>query len=157
MRRLRAQPEGRAFTNHIQTEWMCYNCFVLWYVSGSKAPLACVSHEEQFYTVGPMPQNCAGFLADGKPWVSMLLSRNGFTMPTHVTNLAFRISTNVATFGATNQLAIRITLHMHEAHSASWLIERVWLCNDCLLSQVGAYFNSSEACLVEISVNAKET
>ena len=60
-------PEGRAFTNQIQTEWMCYNCFVLWCVSGSKAPLACVWHEEQFYTAGPVLRNGAGDLADGKP------------------------------------------------------------------------------------------
>ena len=36
-----------------------------------------------------------GGLADGKPWVSMPLSRNVFTMPTRVTNLVFGISTNV--------------------------------------------------------------
>ena len=64
-------------------------------MSGSKAPLACVWHEELFYTAGPMPQNSAGGLADGKPWIFMLLSRNGFTMPTRVTNLAFGISTKV--------------------------------------------------------------
>ena len=75
-------------------------------------PLACVWHEERFYTVGPVPQNCVDFLADGKPWVSMPLSWNGFTMPTHVTNLVFGISTNVATFGATNQLVICIILYI---------------------------------------------
>ena len=58
-------------------------------------PLACVCHEERFSTAGPVQQNSAGDLADGKPWVSMLLNRNGFTMLTDVTNLAFRISTNV--------------------------------------------------------------
>ena len=62
-----------AFTNQIQTEWMCYNCFVLWCMSGSKVPLACVWHEERFYTAGPVPRNGAGELADGKPWVSMPL------------------------------------------------------------------------------------
>ena len=61
----------------------------------SKVPLVCVWHEEQFFTAGPVPRNSVGGLADGKPWVSMLLSWNRFTMPTHVTNLAFRISTNV--------------------------------------------------------------
>ena len=91
----RVQPEGGTFTNQIQTEWICYNCFVLWCMSGSKVPLACVWHEKRFYTAGPMLRNNAGGLSDGKPWVSMLLSRNGFTMPTHVTNLAFVISTNV--------------------------------------------------------------
>ena len=55
-------PEGGAFTNKIQTERMCYNCFVLWCVSRSKAPLACAWHEEQFSTAGPVPQNHAGGL-----------------------------------------------------------------------------------------------
>ena len=83
------------FTNQIQTEWMCYNCFVLWYVSGSKVPLACVWHEERFYTAGLVPQNGAGDLADGKPRVSMPLSWNEFTILIHVTFLAFGFSTNV--------------------------------------------------------------
>ena len=96
MRHPRAQPEGGAFTNQIQTdEWMCYNCFVLWYMSGSKVPLACVWHEERFYTAGPVPQNCAGELADGKPRVSMPLSQNGYTMLTRITNPVFGISTNI--------------------------------------------------------------
>ena len=90
-----AAPEGGAFTNQIQTEWMCYNCSVLWCVSGSKAPLACVWDEEQFYTAGPVLQNSAGGLANGKPWVSMPLSCNEFTILTRVTLLAFRFSTNV--------------------------------------------------------------
>ena len=77
------------------TEWMCYNCFVLWCVSGSKAPLASILHKEWFYTASPVPQDSVGGLADGKPWVFMLLSRNGFTMQTHTTFLVFRISTNV--------------------------------------------------------------
>ena len=48
---------------------MCYNCFVLWCVSRSKAPLACVWHEEQFCTAGPVLRYGVGGLADGKPWV----------------------------------------------------------------------------------------
>ena len=92
---MNATPEGGAFTNQIQTEWMCYNCFVLWCMSGSNAPLACVWREERFYTAGPVPRNSAGGLADGKSWVYKPLSRNGFTMPTHVTNLAFGMSTKV--------------------------------------------------------------
>ena len=84
------QPEGGVFTNQIQTEWMCYNCFVLWCVSGLKVPLACVWHKEQFCTVGPVLWNSAGGLADGKPRVSMPLSRKGFTMPTCITFLAFQ-------------------------------------------------------------------
>ena len=82
-------------TNQIQTEWMYYICFVLWCVSRSKALLACVWHEEWFYTAGPVPQNGASDLADGKPWVSMLLSWNGFTILSPVTFLVFRLSTNV--------------------------------------------------------------
>ena len=34
-------------------------------------PLECVWHEEQFYTV---PQNVVCDLADGKSWISMLLT-----------------------------------------------------------------------------------
>ena len=94
---------------------------------------SCVWHEERFYTVGPMLRNSAGDLVDGKPWVSMPLSRNGFTMPTRVTDLAFEISTNVCL-----ALLTSYSHYMHEARSASWLIERVWLCNDHLLSQGGA-------------------
>ena len=58
-------------------------------------PLAYVWHEERFYTVGPVPQNGAGGLAAGKPWVSMPFNWNEFTIPTHVTFLAFRLSTNI--------------------------------------------------------------
>ena len=72
-----------------------YNCLVLWCVSGSKAPLACVWHEERFYTAGSVPRNGAGDLADGKPWVSMPLSWIYFIIPTRVTFLAFGLSANV--------------------------------------------------------------
>ena len=58
-------------------------------------PLACVWHEEQFYTAGPVPRNGAGELTDGKPWVSMPLNCKEFTIPTRVTFLAFGLSTNV--------------------------------------------------------------
>ena len=88
-------PEGTEFINQIQTEWMCYNCFVLWCVSESKVPLACIWHEEQFYTADRVLWNGAGGLADGKPWVSMPLSGKRFTMPTHITFLAFGLSINV--------------------------------------------------------------
>ena len=74
---------------------MCYNCFVLWCVSRSKALLACVWHEEQLYTDGPVPRNGMGGLADEKPWISMPFSQNSFTMPTCVTFLAFELSTNI--------------------------------------------------------------
>ena len=46
-------------------------------------------------TAGPVPRNSAGGLADGKPWVSMPLKENRFTIPIHVTFLAFGLSTNV--------------------------------------------------------------
>ena len=58
-------------------------------------PLACVWDEKQFYTAGPVPQNGAGDIADGKCRVSMPLSWNEFTIPTHITFLAFGFSTNV--------------------------------------------------------------
>ena len=104
---MNATPDGGAFTH---TEWMCYNCFVLWYMSGSEATLACVWHEERFYTAGPVPRNSAGGLADGKPWVYKPLSRNGFTMPTRVRNLY------KGTFGATNQLTTRIICTKRDLH-----------------------------------------
>ena len=64
-------------------------------MSGSKAPLTCVWHEEQLYTADPVPQNGAGGLADEKPWISILLSWNGFTMLTRLTFLAFGLSINI--------------------------------------------------------------
>ena len=42
-----------------------------------------------------MCQNGADSLVDGKPWASMLLSWNGFTMWTCVTFLVFGFSTNL--------------------------------------------------------------
>ena len=83
------------FTNKIQTKWVCYNWFVLWHMNRLKAPLACVWHEEWFYTADPVPQNGADGLADGKPWLYMALSQNGFTIPIRVTFLEFGLSTNV--------------------------------------------------------------
>ena len=68
--------------------------------------------EEQSYIAGPVQQNCAGGLADGKPWVSMPLSQNRFTMPTCVTNLAFGISTNVPLALLTSWL---LTLYVRSA------------------------------------------
>ena len=79
-------------------------CF--WCVSGSKAPLTCVWDEEQFYTAGPVPQNDVSGLVDGKPWISMPLNQDGFTMLNHLTFLAFGFST--CTFDANNQLATHI-------------------------------------------------
>ena len=57
--------------------------------------LACVWHDERFYTVSSVLQNGADDSADGKPWVSMLLSWNGLTMLTHITFLAFGLSKNI--------------------------------------------------------------
>ena len=58
-------------------------------------PLACFSHDERFYTAGPVPRNGVGDLADGKSWVSMPLSWNKFTILTRVTFLALGLCTNV--------------------------------------------------------------
>ena len=85
-------PEDRAFTNQIQTKCMCYNYFISQCVSISKVPLVCAWHEEQFSIVGPVPWNSA---SDGKPWVSVPLSWNRFTMLTHVTFLALGLLTNI--------------------------------------------------------------
>ena len=90
-----AIPESRAFTNQIQTKCICYNCFVLQCLSVSKVHLACARHEEQFSNVGPVPCNSVSDLDDGKRRVSMLLSWNRFTMPTHVTFLALGLSTSI--------------------------------------------------------------
>ena len=100
-------------------------------------------HEVQYYTAGPLPRNGAGSLADGKPWVSIPLSRNGFTMSTRVTFLAFGLSTN-------RSLTLLI----------SWLLAlfaRSALCimanRTCVASQHSparpiwsVYFNSSKTC-----------
>ena len=79
-------------------------------------PLACVWHEEQFYTACPVPQNDMGGLGDGKPWVSMPLSQNKFTMLTYITFLAFGFSTNVP---LTLLTQVGYSHYMHEAHSVS--------------------------------------
>ena len=47
------------------------------------------------YTAGPVLRNGADGLVDGKPWVSMQLSRNIFTISTRLTFLVFGFSTNV--------------------------------------------------------------
>ena len=60
-----------------------------------KGALACVWHEGLFYAVGLVPQNSAGFLVDGKPWVSMPLIQYRSTMTIHLTFLAFGFSKNV--------------------------------------------------------------
>ena len=74
----------------IQTEWMCDNCFVLWFVSGSEAYLACVWHKRRMIVCcWSSAAIIRVVVADGKPWVSMLLSRNEFTMLTYMTFLAF--------------------------------------------------------------------
>ena len=64
-------------------------------MSRSKAPLACVWHEERFCTAGPVLWNSVSGLVDGKPCVSMPLNRDRFTMLTHVTCLAFGLSTKI--------------------------------------------------------------
>ena len=61
----------------------------------SKAPLACVWHEERFYIAGSVLRNGVDDLVDGKPWVSLLLSWNEFTILTRITFLVFGLSTNV--------------------------------------------------------------
>ena len=61
-------------------------------------------HEVQSYTAGPLPRNGAGSLADGRPWVSIPLSRNGFT---NSRNLPCIRTLYKQIFNATNQLATR--------------------------------------------------
>ena len=120
------------FTDQINIEWMCYNCFILWCVIGSKGSLACIWHEEQFYTAGPLLQNGTVGLTDGKPWVSMLLSWNRFTMPTCIAFLAFRLSTNAPLM----LITIVLLYYMYVVCSAPWIIAYVCLCNNHLLGQV---------------------
>ena len=75
-------------------------------------PLACVWHEEPFHTgLICATEWCSG-LADGKPWVSLPLGWNGFTLQTCVTFLVFAISTNVPlTLLATHIICTNCTLH----------------------------------------------
>ena len=49
---------------------MCYDYFVLWCVSGSKAHLACVWHEERLYTANPM--------LEWYEWCSSVMKSLGF-------------------------------------------------------------------------------
>ena len=96
--------------------------------------------------------NNANGLVNWKPWVSILLSQNQFTMWTHTSFLAhaFGLSSNVPLM-----LLISTPLHyMYEAHSASWIIICMWLHNTHLLCKVEALFNSSQAWLVEIDIIA---
>ena len=92
-------PEGKVFTNQVQTKWMCYNCFVLWCVSGSKAPLLVSGTKENGFillsVLLALSQNVVSSVADGKSWISMPLSQNGFTMLVHITFLVFGLSLNV--------------------------------------------------------------
>ena len=90
-----------------------------------KGVLSLCLAQRMIYTAGPVLRSGAGSLADGKPWVSMPLSQNEFTMPTHISFLEFKLSTNVPLMVLISWL---LTL-MHEAHSESWLIIRVWLYN----------------------------
>ena len=63
----------------------------LWCASRPKVPLACVWHKERFYTAGFVPCNGVGDIADGEPWISVVLSWNGFTILTHVIFPAFKL------------------------------------------------------------------
>ena len=121
----------RAFTNTIQTEWMCYNCYVLWCMGKSKVPLVCVWHEKQFYTTGPVLWNGVGGLADGKPWVSMLLIWYGFTMQTRITLLAFTNLLLMLLISWLLALYARSVICIMDNHT--W-----WLRSNHLLAQVGA-------------------
>ena len=103
--------KDRAYTNQIKTKWMCYNCFDLWCVGGSRPPLACAWHGEQLYIAGLVPQNGAGGLADEKPWVSMPLSQNGLTMLTPITFLALGLSINVPFMLLTSGFRIKHVQH----------------------------------------------
>ena len=70
--RQKVQPQGSVLTNQIQTEWMCYICFMVH--ERIKGTLSCVWHEKQIYTTGPLLWSGVGDLADGKPWISMPLN-----------------------------------------------------------------------------------
>ena len=51
--------------------------------------------EEDDFILLVLCWNSVGDLADGKPWVYMLLSQNSFTMLTRVTFFAFGFSINI--------------------------------------------------------------
>ena len=117
---------GRVFTNPMQTKWMYYNCFVLWCVSGSKASLACVWHDgEWFYTASPVPKwrkwfswwKALGFYAVKSEWI-------------YHADLCKLPTLYKCTFDTTK---VGFSHYMHDVCTASWLIIYVWLPNTNLL------------------------
>ena len=90
-----AIPKGRTFINQIQTKWIHYICFVLWCVSGSKAPYLVSGMKEHNFIPLVLCQNKASDIANRKPCVSMPLSPDGFTMLARITFLVFPLSINV--------------------------------------------------------------
>ena len=105
---------------------------------------ACVWHEGWFYTAGPAPQNGTGSLADGKPWVSMPLSQNRFTLPTCVTFPAFGLSTNILLMLLTNWLftlyarSVLCTMANHTSMASQQLSARPsWNVRSLTLLKIG--------------------
>ena len=132
-------PEGKVFTNHIQTKWMCYNYFVLWCVSGSKAPLLVSGTKENGFILLSillvLSQNVVSSVADGKSWISMPLCQNGFTMLAHITFLVFGLSLNVHLMLLYQPIGY---LHYTQSIHFAWLIIHVQVRNTHLLGKVGA-------------------
>ena len=89
------QPEGgvyKSHTNRMDVLQLLY-FVVCEQIKGELDYVWQYWHEQRFCAAGAVPRNSTGGLADGNSWVSMQSSRNGFTMPTHVTNLVFGNST----------------------------------------------------------------
>ena len=77
-------------------------------MSGSKAPLACVWHKEQFYTAGSVPWNSVGGLANGKPALGFHAVKSERIYHADSRNQSCIRNLYKHTFGATNQLAIAL-------------------------------------------------
>ena len=96
--------------NNMDLQCVLCNCFVVWCVSGLKAPLACVSGMKNNFILLVL---CHGMVK--VVWQIVPLGQSGFTLPTHATFLAFGLSTKIP-FDATNQLITCIICTKYTLH-----------------------------------------
>ena len=122
-------PEGIEFTNQAQTEWMCFCVMVLEQIKGALS--LCLAWRMILYCWFCSAEQCGWF-----SWWKALgfhAIKPEWIHHANLHNLSCIWNLYKCTFDATNQLGTHII---------------------CTKSQVGAWFNSFEAWLVEISVIA---